>query len=171
LGNKISTINDIRKLINKHGKIFVRWSSDPKLDLQPNKKSKDYVTGNYHNGLSAIEINKDMTDAEIMKYVNEYGFGRISFEKNKPHFYLAEKVGKDTDGYPSINPSVHIGTASDDFLNQIDNGLSKKMELQEALTDAEERLKIVQDKFARQILLSKITEIKAKLAQMQIGTK
>jgi len=79
--------------------LFVRWSRGPKYDIKP---SRDYANGGVHGGLSAVLIGH-WEGAYMTRRLNEYMFLRMKDEKLKPYIYTGEVIGRDSDGYESID--------------------------------------------------------------------
>jgi hypothetical protein len=116
----LHSIEDIQKVLSADKKVFVRWSAGPKYDLAPGAKSKDYVSGQTHDGLSAVELTQDMSPQEIFAMVRDYSFLRGE-KANAPYFYSGRVVGKDSDGTPSIVPTEFLGSGSKRLMSFIDD--------------------------------------------------
>lgn len=116
----VESIDDIRAMLSNDEDVFVRWSAGPKYDMVPGAKSKDYVNGSTHDGLSAVELRKDMSDQDIFKMVRDYSFLRGE-KANAPYFYSGKSVGVDSDGTPSIVPSKFLGAGSNRLMSFIDD--------------------------------------------------
>jgi hypothetical protein len=116
----VSSISDVRNLLNQGERVFVRWSAGPKYDLKPNAKSKDYVGGQTHEGLSAVELTPDMSDQDIFKMIRDYSFLRGE-KADAPYFYSGRVVGRDSDGTPSIAPTKLLGSGSSRLTSFIDD--------------------------------------------------
>ena len=117
---QVNDITDIRTLLDQGEKVFVRWSAGPKYDLKPNAKSKDYVSGETHEGLSAVELTPDMSDGEIFAMVRDYSFLRGE-KADAPYFYAGRVVGRDSDGTPSIAPTKLLGSGSSRLMSFVDD--------------------------------------------------
>lgn len=152
----INSLDDVRNVLNNNDNVFVRWSSNHDLDMTPGKMSRDYISGSNHAGISAVPLSKDMSDAELAKYLKEYSFTRINHADSKPALYIGKIIGKDSDGYPSIQPSQMLGTLNNKLINQLDNGLADKLSLIEKIKDAQNRFSKTPDLIGRQILLNSI---------------
>ena len=121
--NSIHSIDDIRNLLSEGKNVFVRWSAGPKYDMAPGAKSKDFVSGQTHDGLSAVELTKDMSDQEIFAMVRDYSFLRGE-NADAPYFYHGKSVGRDSDGAPSIVPTEHLGSGSSHLQSFLDDDLN-----------------------------------------------
>jgi N12 class adenine-specific DNA methylase len=119
MGRTINSFDDIHNLLKQHDTVFVRWSPSWQDDMKPDARSKDYVSGGVHDGLSAVSISRDDDDSQIFKSLRDYSFLRA--KGAKPNIYAAEIVGKDSDGAPSIVPKQHLGTLSKQFVRFLDD--------------------------------------------------
>ena len=164
----VSNIDSVRKLIDDNGgEIFIRWSGGANYDLNEGASSRDYLNGSSHAGLSAVPLTSDMSDHEIAKYIGEYSFLRLKDKNIAPHFYAGEKVGEDSDGYPSIKPSSHLGTVSKELVSDLDNNLAEKIKLNHEINKAELILSGNSgDKIGRQIIAERLDVNRKKLQEI-----
>lgn len=115
--------------------VFVRWSRGPEFDMKPGARSKDYVSGDVHDGLSAVSL-KDAEDVEdLLRSTNDYSFLRMKDPKIRAHFYRADQVGVDSDTAPTIRPKEYIGSISDELMGEIeDNNLIRRLALEREIS-------------------------------------
>ncbi len=162
----LSTIEEVLEAAaDSGGVVFVRWSAGPAFDMRPGARSRDYLAGGEHSGLSAVPIRSDMSKAQVAKFLKEYGFLRMRGDV-QAHLYAGEQVGTDSDGYPSIRPTRHIGALSDDLVASLDSGLARRLELQDQVRDGEARLARIFDPVGRQIVQARVREARAELARL-----
>ena len=137
----IEFVSQIESLAEKHGRVYIRWSPSASGDLSGKKASRDFVSGETHSGLSAIEITGDMHPVDIASRLSEYGFLRLQDRRSTPHVFLAEKVGVDSDGYESIKPTMLLLDSDADVVNAIDSKLADIMDAMDNIERESERLK------------------------------
>lgn len=149
--NLIPTFGDLVNALPEDSPAYVRWSRGPEFDLAPGAASKDYVSGEMHPGLSAMELEKGMSDGQLFRYLRDYSFLRMKDKEIRPHIYSGERVGFDSDSAPSITPRAYIGTLSDDVVNFLDNDNAlKAIELMNSIANTHKALeadKIVKPKW------------------------
>lgn len=116
MSSDIGSIDDLRKAFHDDSPVYVRWSRGPDFDMKPGAKSRDYQTGEVHSGLSAVDITSDMSEAQMLRMIADYGHLRSADAAVRPYFYRGKEVGLDSDGGPSIRPTEYVGGVSDDFL-------------------------------------------------------
>ena len=159
---KVSTIDQARDAIQDRKKLFfVRWSRDPKHDLKKGARSRDYVTGQVHEGLSAVNITPDMPPHRLARALTEYASPGLW-----PHIYSGRQVGTDSDGYPSISDLDHVGSLSPELVSNLRAGLPRWLELKHAINDGQSRLQTITDPFARQITQTTVENSKKELEKM-----
>lgn len=127
---EISSLQELKNAIAANGNdpLFVRYSQGPQFDMRLGAVSKDYQTGEIHNGLSAVELNSGMDDAELVRYIRDYASG------GEPHVYSGKVNGLDSDGGPTIRPSEHIGKLSRELTDMIgDESVPNRLELQKMI--------------------------------------
>jgi hypothetical protein len=137
----IEFVSQIESLAEKHGRVYIRWSPSASGDLSGKQASRDFVSGETHSGLSAIEITGDMHPVDIAFRLSEYGFLRLQDRRSTPHVFLAEKVGVDSDGYESIKPTMLLLDSDADVVNAIDSKLADIMDSMDNIERESERLK------------------------------
>ena len=133
-------VSELERLADEHGTIYIRWSPTIERDLTPNSVSRDFVSGQVHSGLSAVEITDSMRSVDIAKRLSEYGFLRMQDPKSVPHVYLAENVGTDSDGYASIRPTKHLLTADKTVVASIDSKLADVMDAEDEVAKLRARI-------------------------------
>lgn len=133
-------VSDIEKLAEEHGKVYVRWTVDPKYDMSENANSRDYVSGETHNGLSAVEISAEDHPADIASALFEYMFLRMKNPKIRPVVYKAERVGTDSDSHALIRPEEVLMQPGKEVISAIDSGFSHIVDLQDRLARDKQRL-------------------------------
>lgn len=118
---QIKTIKALKKNIEQsENAIYVRWSRGPAKDKKRGY-SRDYVTGNNHNGLSSVLIEKEWLsdDKWLARRITEYNFLRLNDNKIACWIYEGKRVGTDSDGYDLI---IDINCIA-----KINNNLSEQM--------------------------------------------
>lgn len=138
------TISNIEKLAEQHGTVFIRWSGDEASDFLKGAKSRDAISGEFHNGLSAIPIYADTHPVDIAKRLSEYSFLRLKDRASRPRVYIGNVVGTDSDGYALIKPTSSVMNVPDDVLNAIDSGYSKAFELRNNIEESSRRIEKLQ---------------------------
>lgn len=164
----VNSIDDVREVLRGRSEpIFVRWSAGPKHDMKKGASSRDYISGERHAGLSAVPLDKEMSDAQIAKFLSEYEFLRMKNPNLRPYLYTGRQVGSDSDGYPSIEPSNYVGELSDDFISALSNGLPRRIELEEKIRRAYQTLEEGKvDRIGRQIVEEGLQAAQAELRRM-----
>jgi hypothetical protein len=121
-GISIGAIDHVRDLVNENGgKIYVRWSRGPEYDLKPGARSKDYQSGQFHEGLSANPIEADMDPHQIAKRITEYSYFNSSKSPAKPYLYSAVENGIDSDGTPTVANLKYLGSVDPAYLRVMDD--------------------------------------------------
>lgn len=121
---------------------FVRWSKGPKYDLMEGAVSRDHVTGELHNGLSAISLGGDLSKIDILNYLNDYNPTWARGGGTKPHIYSGKVVGRDSDNAFSIKPIAYLGTVSDDAISFLsDPSNIRRMQLLDSIDGTKRALK------------------------------
>lgn len=138
----INSLAEVRKILDAKGNVFVRWSGGPKYDMKPGAKSRDYQSGELHDGLSALQIDADFEPSQIARYIRDYSYLRGGgYKNNAPHLYVGRSVGKDSDGAPTIQPEEYIGTISDKIVAFIDEESSvDRLSLMEQISNGKKAL-------------------------------
>jgi hypothetical protein len=120
ISTPIDSAVDLEQKIDENGgTIYVRWSAGPEHDMKPGAVSRDYLAGSEHGGLSASPLTSAMDADRLAGFVWEYMFLRMKGDV-KPHFYAAERIGTDSDGYALIRPTKYLGTMSDQLFRAFD---------------------------------------------------
>ncbi len=158
-------VSHVKDLAKEHGTVYVRWSPSSSLDLSGNRVSRDFVSGETHSGLSAVDINSGDDDIDIASKIREYGFLRMQDSRSRPHIYAANVVGRDSDGYPSIIPTKVLATASNDVIKAIDGKFDDVMYLQWNIADMEEKLPRLNG-YAAEIIEKSILDARTKLKEL-----
>lgn len=117
----IKDLSEIMGLIEEHGTIYARWSIGPEFDMKPGAKSRDYQSGELHEGLSANPISGDETTGQVVKRLGEYGYMRGSKNPAKLHLYAGKENGTDSDGTPTIVPTKYLGTVNKKMTKLLDD--------------------------------------------------
>jgi len=138
----IDFVSQIEKLAEKHGNVFLRWSPSSSGDLSGLRRSRDFVSGETHPGLSAVEITGDMHPVDIASRLSEYSFLRMQDPASRPRVYLGNKIGVDSDGYASIRPTQLLAEPSDDVMSAIDKKLPDVMDSLDNIQRETARLEI-----------------------------
>lgn len=94
------TAKQIEKIWDSGQEIYVRWSRGPRYDKKQ-KQSRDYQNGRCHAGLSAVKIGA-WADEYMITRLQEYRFLRLKDARINPYIYTGNEIGKDSDGYSSI---------------------------------------------------------------------
>lgn len=115
-----SFVASIEALAESNGTVFIRWSPGAKADLSGPQRSRDFVAGHEHDGLSAVEVSASDHPLDIAKSLAEYGFLRMQDKKSVPHVYAAKRVGTDSDGHALIKPTRLLSETPQDVLRAID---------------------------------------------------
>ncbi len=159
-------VSQVEALAEKHGKVYVRWSPTTERDLHGNQQSRDFVASATHHGLSAVEVSSDTHPIDIAAALAEYGFLRMQDHRSRPHVYLADRVGTDSDGHALIKPRELLADANDGVLAAIDAHFDDAINLQDEIEKAERRLQRITDANAREIVERALTADRAKLAKL-----
>jgi hypothetical protein len=138
-----NTLSEILEVIAKSGTLYVRWSRGPEFDMVPGAVSKDYQSGETHNGLSAIEVDADMSAEQLFRYVRDYSFLRAKDKEIRPHVYAAKRIGADSDNAPTIRPVEHVGSVSDALVEFLDDESNReRIQLMEQIATNKRALEI-----------------------------
>jgi hypothetical protein len=156
-------LNEVKKLADTHGTIYVRWSPNWQKDVLPDRKSRDFVSGQTHSGLSAVPIEKGEHIIDMAKSIKEYGFLRMQSAKSVPNVYIADRIGTDSDGYASIANLKHLITMDKETLNEFDKGFVDAIDILDDLKTSERRLGKITDAGAIKITEESIEKYKSKL--------
>ena len=114
---EITSIRQIADMLRAEGKLHVRWSAGQDADISMGGRSRDYVSGAMHAGLSAVDLDSEriaITPLQLVKCLCEYEFSRV--RGNHITLYVisgAEVVGTDSDGYDSITGGAWFGVAAE----------------------------------------------------------
>ena len=117
----IATFQALRATVETAtGDLYIRWSRGAALDRKA-KVSRDYVAGQAHVGLSAVQINADWAtdDKWLARRVAEYRFLRLKDARIGCHIYCAKRVGADSDGYDLITEIEPIATVDGNVIIQL----------------------------------------------------
>lgn len=167
INDGVKILDDIIKSVDSSkNPVFIRWSAGSKYDLAPNAFSRDYVSGAQHQGLSAIELSKGMTRADMAKYLNEYRFSKIKDPNIKPFLYEGKVLGKDSDGYVSISPTKLIGELPSGLQKILNGDLVRKLELESAISDASNRLLKITDPIGKDLVSKNLLKYKQELSSL-----
>ena len=161
-------VSDIEKLAEEHGKVYVRWTVDPKYDMSENANSRDYVSGETHNGLSAVEISAEDHPADIASALSEYMFLRMKNPKIRPVVYKAERVGTDSDSHALIRPEEVLMQPGKEVISAIDSGFSHIVDLQDRLARDKQRLEKLPDGFGKDIVSESVAKNEKLLNEMLV---
>lgn len=154
----------IQELAKEHGKLYIRWSPTAKRDLLPDSVSRDFVSGNFHNGLSAIEIDPSKSPAEIASALAEYsGTSRLSDPRSLPRIYSGARVGTDTDGYALIRPKALVEDVPKSIVSSLDKKLVDAIKLHQSIAETEATLPRLTDQFAIRIVSDGLKKSKQQL--------
>ena len=127
---EITSLRQIADMLRAEGKLHVRWSAGQEADSSMGGRSRDYVSGAMHAGLSAVDLDSAriaITPLQLVKYLGEYEFTRM----RGAHITLyvisgAEVVGTDSDGYDSITAGTWFGLSAE-LIAQISAAHSQHM--------------------------------------------
>ena len=114
-------IKALKKLIgNTDGNLYVRWSRGFAKDLKQGR-SRDYLAGGEHAGLSAVKIDPEWSTDEkwLARRMTEYRFLRMKDGLIGCHIYSGREVGKDSDGYESITDISHVATLNNALIDEL----------------------------------------------------
>ena len=145
-------VSDIEKFAETYGKVYVRWTVDPKFDMKDGARSRDYVSGETHEGLSAVEISSSDHPVDIASALSEYIFLRMKNPKIRPVVYAAERVGTDSDSHALIKPSAVLMEPDKSVISAIDAGFSHIVDLQDRLTRDKQRLEKLPEGLGKDIV-------------------
>ena len=160
-----NAVNEIERLSEQHGTVFIRWSRGPEHDMKTGASSRDFVSGQQHEGLSAIPIGSDMHPVDIARRLAEYGFLRMKDDRIRPFVYVGERVGTDSDGYALIRPTKKVAEISDTTIRAIDKGYAQAAALRDEIDVLESRSSRAQGS-AKQIIDRDLVAAKQKLADL-----
>jgi hypothetical protein len=127
---QIESLDALKSALQSSGgnPLFVRYSRGPKFDMEYGAVSKDHQTGEYHSGLSAVELNGKMSDEKLVRYLRDYASG------GDPHIYAGEVTGLDSDRSPTIRPTKYIGKLSNNLIDLIgDESVPSRLSLQQSI--------------------------------------
>jgi len=158
-------INEIERLSEQHGTVFIRWSRGPEYDLKTGASSRDFVSGQQHDGISAIPIGSDMHPVDIARRLAEYGFLRMKDNHIRPFVYVGERIGTDSDGYALIRPTKKVAELSDATILAIDKGYAHAADLRDEIETLESRSSLAHG-HAKQIIERDLVTAKQKLADL-----
>ncbi|HVJ68863.1 MAG TPA: DUF6098 family protein [Caulifigura sp.] len=123
----IKTPEEIQALLVANpGRVFVRWSRGPAMDRKQGQ-SRDYQSGGSHSGLSAVQIDEDWfgytrehqpNEWYLRRRLREYGFLRMKDSKIRCWIMVGQIVGKDSDGYESIEITGECYRVADALLEE-----------------------------------------------------
>jgi len=115
----ITTIEELRKLtLEADGTLYVRWSLGYKADRKLGY-SHDYLSGQDHAGLSAIQIERawaEDTDGYLLDRYMEYAIKALSGDTC--NIYRGRVVNTDSDGYDGIEIVEQIAIVSEELLGK-----------------------------------------------------
>ncbi|MCD7798593.1 MAG: DUF6098 family protein [Akkermansiaceae bacterium] len=108
----VKTAELLRAEAKKHGgKIYVRWTEDPRRDTRRGGVSYNHATGQAEAGLSVLTINAEDSPSEIAYAIAEYGY--IFLIAGAPHrawvFTGDELQVRGSDGEPLIANQKSLG--------------------------------------------------------------
>lgn len=166
MGKQINNFNELKEIIGNNKDYFIRWSRGPKYDLKM-KNSKDYLTGEIHAGLSAVQIDPEWSTGYMARRSKEYGFLRSKDPKINAWVYKGEIIGTDSDGYPTIKIKKTIGSFNKKLVKKIDQGLADRLDLEEKLRKTIEMRQRASDKIGQKILDENIIKLKKQLDKMK----
>lgn len=144
-------VSEVERLAEQHGTVYVRWSPSAERDLTPGSNSRDFVSGQTHAGLSAVEITKDTHPVDIAKALAEYGFLRMQDSRSSPRVYLGQRIGTDTDSHALIRPTKMLHEVPADVVAALDKGFDKVVDLQDDIARDTARLTRISDAGAKAI--------------------
>jgi len=143
---------------------FVRWSRGINADKKsPN--SKDYATGEMHQGLSSVPWPSNESLGKKLKSISEYMFLRLKDPKIRPYIYKAKQIGTDSDGYSLISEISLKAEFSDRFIKMIDKGVAEIIEIVESIESINNRMASV-DAIGKSILENSLIRKKKTLADI-----
>ena len=143
---------------------FVRWSRGINADKKsPN--SKDYATGEMHQGLSSVPWPSNESLGKKLKSISEYMFLRLKDPKIRPYIYKAKQIGTDSDGYSLISEISLKAEFSDRFIKMIDKGVAEIIEIVESIESINNRMASV-DAIGKSILENSLMRKKKTLADI-----
>lgn len=108
----VKTAELLRAEAKKHGgKIYVRWTEDPRQDTRRGGVSYNHATGQAEAGLSVLTINAEDSSSEIAHTIAEYGYTFLI--AGTPHrawvFTGDELQVRGSDGEPLIAKQKSLG--------------------------------------------------------------
>jgi len=118
---RINSIKALKEIIGSKGKtLYVRWSRGFAMDSKQGE-SRDYLNGGTHSGLSAVEINPEWAEDDkwMARRITEYRFLKMKDSLIGCHIYSGREIGKDSDGYESIDGIEHIATLSTALIEKL----------------------------------------------------
>lgn len=156
-------VADIESLAEQHGKVYIRWAAGADFDLATGALSRDYVSGETHNGLSAVEITADTHPADIARALSEYMFLRMKDGAIKPRVYLGERIGTDSDAHALIKPSKLLYSPGDAVVRAIDRDFATIFDLRDGVASDQVRLARITNPSGRDIVQRAMNDKQAKL--------
>lgn len=144
-------VRKIEALAEQHGKVYIRWSPTAERDLTGAQQSRDFVAGQMHEGLSAIEITADTHHLDIAKSLAAYGFLRMQDPKSRPRVYVGRRVGTDSDSHALIKPTAAVLEVPDSIIAAIDKNFDIALNLADDIRIIEARLAKITDAGAIEI--------------------
>ncbi|MHB1065497.1 MAG: DUF6098 family protein [Georgenia sp.] len=140
MSSEIQSVADLRRLLGENAGLYVRWSRGEALDKSSGERSRDWVTGRVHAGLSAIRLDPEWSAGRIARALNEYGHLRASAEGLEPHIYSGRLVGRDSDGYDSIRDVRTVARVAPELIRLLDRGLADALSEVESVQSIAARL-------------------------------
>lgn len=114
-GVDIGSFSNLRDVLGEGDGVYVRWSRGPEFDLRPGANSRDYQTGEVHDGLSALALDINDSNYQIGRMLRDYSYLKGADDKIRAHIYKGRQTGIDSDNAPSIRPEAYLGTIGDEF--------------------------------------------------------
>lgn len=159
-------VREIEKLAEEHGAVYIRWSPTSERDLSPWSNSRDFVSGEIHSGLSAVEVTDKTHPVDIAKALSEYMFLRIQDSRSIPRIYLANRIGTDSDSHALIRPKKLLLEAPESIIRAIDSNFAEAYEYEDNIQDGEKRLTRITDAVGRSIIERRIQDSKDALRKL-----
>lgn len=158
-------VKKVEKLAEERGPIYVRWSANEAHDLTPGAVSRDYLSGGQHAGLSAVPIDATTHPVDIAKKLAEYNFLRMDNPGATPKIYIGKLVGRDSDGYASINPTEKALDVPAEFINHIDRDFAKAYDIFDSITEAKNKISSTSGA-ARSIWEGELSKLEGRLSEI-----
>lgn len=156
----------VEALAEKHGTVYVRWSPDALVDLRGPQRSRDFLSGETHAGLSAVPITSDLHIVDVAKRIAEYSFARIQDRNSTPHVFIAKRVGTDSDGYASVKPTELLLDGGDSMAGAVDARFHEVMDAEDDVVTLRNRLLGITDAAARQIVEDALAKAEGRLRRL-----